>query len=813
MTKHQFIGTYVGKSALRLAWLRRNDRVKWFEESPTGVDQTAKTFNIKRAWFSFLMPVFVIGLGHPYTAKAETWPYWRVLQGNGVEWHIYWDEWPATDTTNHNNAWTESCLIHGGTVKTKAPGTYGYAHWCDNLPRSSYSLAGYASIPIWFTWGAPPDQFKYSAWPYGTPYFCSSGTGACAVPPKNNGPSSSCKDGQIDFGNPVNSSTGNKWQYEVDLTQSFAGLEFSRYYNGGTPDNKSHLGIGWTHPYARSITALSSGAFVEILRPDGKKYIFRKTASSYTSDADITETLIEIKDSADVPAGWQYTTDSNEIELYDVNGKLLSLTDRVGRTQILTYSCTTISATCPIATPASVAPYAGLLIKVTDSLNHSLNFTYNSAGQIASLTDPGGNITRYGYDTNGNLRTVTYPDDTPANLTNNPKKTYVYGELVNTANVSQPNALTGIIDENGGRYATYRYNAQGRTISTEHAGSVEKYSFAYAPDGSSTAITDPLGTVRTAYFTSVLGVVKSKGQSQPGGSGCGASASALNYDANGNVTSRTDFNGHRTDYAYDLNRNLETRRTEGLTASGAATPATRTITTLWHPTLRLPVQVTNGNQQTTYSYNSQGEVTEKTITDTATHTARTWATTYAYGAVPGVLVQKVEDGPRTDVADLTTYDYYPADASCAGGHFGCRGQLQQVTDALGHITRLTRYNAHGKLEEFTDPNGLVTTLTYDARQRLLSLDRGGETTTYTYDPVGQLTRVTRPDGSYLAYSYDAAHRLIQTQDNLGNALTYTLDALGNRVQEEAHDPSGQLARSQSRVYDALSRLQNLIQPQ
>lgn len=105
------------------------------------------------------------------------------------------------------------------------------------------------------------------------------------------------------------------------------------------------------------------------------------------------------------------------------------------------------------------------------------------------------------------------------------------------------------------------------------------------------------------------------------------------------------------------------------------------------------------------------------------------------------------------------------------------------------------------------------TLVYDVRQRLTSLDAGGETTTYSYDPAGQLTRVTRPDSSYLVYSYDAAHRLIKTQDNLGNTLTYTLDAMGNRIKEEVLDPRGQLARSQSRVYDALSRLQNLVLPQ
>lgn len=38
-----------------------------------------------------------------------------------------------------------------------------------------------------------------------------------------------------------------------------------------------------------------------------------------------------------------------------------------------------------------------------------------------------------------------------------------------------------------------------------------------------------------------------------------ASASALTYDANGNVVTRKDFNGKLTSYSYDLTRNLETQ--------------------------------------------------------------------------------------------------------------------------------------------------------------------------------------------------------------------------------------------------------------
>jgi YD repeat-containing protein len=609
-------------------------------------------------------------------------------------------------------------------------------------------------------------------------------TGACGLSPKSNG--ATCG---VDVKNPINAGTGNKWQHEIDFSGSAFSLGFDRYYNASTTSNASPLGAGWRHAYTRSGTVQLTGALITMQRNDGKSYNFQLSAGLWVADADVPDRLEELKDSANVRTGWRYTTAGKSIETYNAAGQLVSIADRSGLAQILVYS--------DASTPVAVAPTAGLLIRVTDTFGHQLNFTYDSNSRISTLTDPAGGIYRYAYDAN-NLASVTYPDGTG--------KTYHY------ENTAFPHALTGITDENGNRYATYTYDAKGRAVSTEHAGGAERASLVYNADGSTT-VTDALGTARTYQFQTLLGVVKSKGQSQPGGSGCGASASALTYDANGNVASRTDFNGNRTNYSYDLTRNLETSRTEGLTASGATTPATRTITTAWHPTFRLPVQITNGNQQTTYRYNPQGEVTDKTVTDTATNTARTWTTTYTYGAVPGVLLQKVEDGPRTDVLDVTTYAYYPADASCQGGHFGCRGQLQQVTDALGHITQNTAYDANGKLLSLTDPNGLITTMAYDSRQRLTSITAGGETTTYSYDPAGQLTRVTRPDGSYLAYTYDAAHRLIQTQDNLGNTLTYTLDALGNRIKKEAHDPSGQLARSQSRVYDALSRLQNLIQPQ
>jgi len=265
---------------------------------------------------------------------------------------------------------------------------------------------------------------------------------------------------------------------------------------------------------------------------------------------------------------------------------------------------------------------------------------------------------------------------------------------------------------------------------------------------------------------------------------------------NGNVASRTDWNGNLTTYQYDLARNLETSRTEA-----AGTPQARTITTAWHPTFRLPATITEPGRETTMSYDPAGNLLSRSVRDTATNETRTW--TYTYNANGQVLTA---DGPRTDVADITTYTYYANNDA----DLGKRANLATVTNAAGHVIQILAYNAHGQPTQIVDSNGLTTTLAYDARQRLTSRQVGGETTTYTYDGVGQLTRVTLPDASYVDYTYDAAHRLTQIQDSAGNKIVYTLDAMGNRTQEQTYDPGSALVRTLSRVYDSLNRLSQYI---
>jgi YD repeat-containing protein len=358
-------------------------------------------------------------------------------------------------------------------------------------------------------------------------------------------------------------------------------------------------------------------------------------------------------------------------------------------------------------------------------------------------------------------------------------------------------------------------------------------------------------------FAIVSGTSKVTAQTQPAGAGCGPSSSSITYDAQANVTSRTDFTNRKTCYGNDLSRNLETSRVEGLTSVTACpadvaahVPAVgteqRKILTQWHPDWRLETRRAEPKRIVTSVYNGQPDPTagnaittcapsdalvdgkpiavvckqvEQATSDetggagfgaTAVGTPRIQRWTYnKYGRV------LTANGPRTDNPggrdDLTTYEYY-ADTQADW----TLGDLKQVTNALGQITRFTRYDRNGRLLQQLDPNGARTDYAYTPRGWLTQVKvtpSGGaasQSTVYEYDPVGQLTRATLPDGTSTTYTYDAARRLTDVADSAGNRVSYTLDAMGNRTREEWKDPGGTLRKTLTRSIDALNRVQQVV---
>lgn len=637
-------------------------------------------------------------------------------------------------------------------------------------------------------------------------------TGVCTLDSKN---LAACSFSQQNAcTNPINTGTGNKYQREIDYVGSGAfPLRVERTYNSASTQVGGVLGAKWRSYYDRAIVLQKRTTFNKAVlkRGDGQIYNFTQAAGSsvWAADADVIGSLSRQVDALGNTSGWQFINANDETEAYDAAGRLVTITNRAGVAQTLAYMCGVMADTpCAPPTESFLGLPVGLLVSVTDSWGRQIRYTYDGSSRVSKVTDPSGAVYTYGYSgtlSTDNLVSVTYPDGKI--------RGYSYGESGYIATgTTQPSALTGLIDEDGNRYSTWSYDDQSRAVSSEHGVGINKVTLTYNADGSTT-VTDSLGTTRTYNFQTILGVVRNTGIT---GQPCNNCSAGVGYDTNGNIASRTDFNGNLTCYSYDLTRNLESVRVEGL-PSGSVCPTNlatytpvagsveRKTTTQWHASYRLPTAIAEPLRITSFSYDTKGNLLGRTVqgtTDatgatgmaaTASGTAR--ITAYTYNAAGQILT---ENGPRTDVQDVTQYTY------------DTQSNLATVKNALNRITTLGGYDANGRPATITDPNGLITSLGYDARGRLLTRNVGGETTGYTYDGVGNLTGVTLPNGASYTYTYDAAHRLTQITDALGNQLTYTLDNAGNRTQEQLFDSTGTLIKKHSRVFDALSRLQQDI---
>ncbi|MDJ0947097.1 MAG: DUF6531 domain-containing protein, partial [Kiloniellales bacterium] len=547
-------------------------------------------------------------------------------------------------------------------------------------------------------------------------------------------------------------------------------LAFVRSYNSHDT-RQTAFGSKWGHNFEARLDIVDADT-IQAERPDGRVLKFTKTGSTWQPDSDVVLTLVASG------SNWVVTDADDNSETYDSAGRLISVASRRGYTQTLAHDAN------------------GNLETVSDSYGRQLTFGHNAAGRLVTMTTPNGETYHYAYDNAfisdemepNRLHHVVFPDDTLLDLTDNSRVTYVYER------VDAPYFLTGILDENGERFATFEYDSDLRATLSKHAGDTQSFSVVYNADGSR-SVTSPLGTVGTYSYVTIEGAPKLSGVALAATADTPAMSTSITYDANGFVGSKTDRKGNVTNYVNDA-RGLETSRTEAV-----GTPEERTITTTWHPTLRLPDVVTEPGRTADFDYDAQGRLTTVTITDTTSHTlpystngeVRVWS--YTYSATGQVLTV---DGPRTDVTDVTTFEY------------DAQGNRERIIDALGHTTHVTAFDGRGLPLTVLDSNGTETELSYNPRgwltARRIKHASGDAVTAFDYDAVGQLLTITRPDGTRLHYEYDAARRLEAVRNDLGERIEYSLDAMGNRTAETVKSATGDIKRTQSRIFDSLGRL-------
>jgi RHS repeat-associated protein len=589
-------------------------------------------------------------------------------------------------------------------------------------------------------------------------------------------------------GNPVAVSLGNKYQREVDMpTGGISPIGFVRHHNslGFVSDSFANY---WTHTYDRYVEIPADPGIdsVKVVRPDGKKINFTRDGAAYRAFPGIYSTLEQTAE------GWRFTSDDLTIENFDADGRLLDITDLKGRVQTASHDA------------------GGRLVRIESNTGGSLDFAYDGSNRLESLTDHAGRSWTYRYDLLGRLEFVDNPDGTT--------RQYHYEDLRHAY------ALTGITSETGQRYSWYDYDEQGRATASYHAGEVNRVDIQYEEDGGR-IVTDPLGrsTVYQTRIENKRGVLE--GISGPVCSeGCGETDVQQSFDEELNITSRTVY-GVTT-----LFGDYDSRGQPGYVIQAAGTPEERRIDYEYDPAfpgaitrITEPSVFAGESKITTRSYDFNGNMVSETITGFDPFGGAVSRTvSHAFDGPFGQISST--DGPRTDVSDITVYEYYP-DSESEGNN---RALLKAVIDPNGiRVRDQIVYSATGKVLSEIRPNGLELAFEYFAgNDRIKSLTESGggvlNRTQWEYTPAGDVSRLIIDDETgaeiITRFSYDQARRLRRvdsrvTQEAPFSAdqwVQYEFDAAGNIVTETAGSadmPGGDLIIE--RVFDAYNRIDTI----
>ena len=222
--------------------------------------------------------------------------------------------------------------------------------------------------------------------------------------------------------NPIDGSSGNKFQLQTDYRGAgWMPLTWSRAYNHLSFE-RGALGINWKHGYERriAVTDFVAGSnqivptAAKLYREDGRRYNLNASGANWVgAEPDIDYRLQRIVDAEAGTTGWRLRTPDNLLETYDAQGLLTSISRLDGARLSLAYD--------------SANNYR--LASVTDDFGRALTLGYDAQGRITTVTQPSGRTITYSYSATNNLATAVYPEGA-GSVT----RSYLYAEAAHGAN-------------------------------------------------------------------------------------------------------------------------------------------------------------------------------------------------------------------------------------------------------------------------------------------------------------------------------------------------------------------------------------------
>ena len=288
------------------------------------------------------------------------------------------------------------------------------------------------------------------------------------------------------------------------------------------------------------------------------------------------------------------------------------------------------------------------------------------------------------------------------------------------------------------------------------------------------------------------------------------------YDQNSNLLSTTNAKNNTASFTYDQ---LDLLSTE-------TTPLSFATSYEYDEMRRMKRKIDAENHATRYGYDALGRLTE--VID-----ALNGHTRYEYDPLGDMTAHIDANNHETGfVVDLLSrimretdplmhswnYDYDPMgnrlsrldpNGATTSYSYDARNRLTHTAYPTGSGIDYT-YDGNGNTTSLVDASGSAQ-YTYDALNRLTESRRtggimAGRVLAYEYDPVGNRTRLTYPDGRAVNYNYDANDWLISTLMPLAGATTYVLDPVG--LPTHMQNPNGTWTDYEYDRDDRLTRLFN-----